>query len=85
MSKAPSLETKVKTLQREVKRLTVELGSVRASAAEYRSRTNRAEGEVSEWKKRFDLLLKREPPTATGSPMTIKLSADDLHALAPNR
>lgn len=84
MSKAPSLETKVKTLQREVKRLTVELGSVRASAAEYRSRTNRAEGEVSEWKKRFDLLLKRET-TATGSPMTIKLSADDLHALAPNR
>jgi hypothetical protein len=83
MSHKPTAETEVKSLRREVKRLKAELADARASANEYRPRASRAEAEVSEWKKRFDLLLKREPlpPVAT----SVRLSADDLHDLAQHR
>jgi hypothetical protein len=61
MGKAISPATELRHVKRELKELNTALRETRIQLQEHRSRTNRAEGEVSEWKKRFDLLLKREP------------------------
>lgn len=61
MPRARSDATELRRLRRNLKLRETEVCTVRTQMAEYRSRMNRAEGEVSEWKKRFDLLLKREP------------------------
>jgi hypothetical protein len=62
MPKARSDATELRFVRRELKKRETEVGQLRTQLTEYRARMNRAEGEVSEWKKRFDLMLKRENP-----------------------
>ena len=53
MSRKPSLETEVKSLRREIKRLK---GNERLWQT-YRARATQAEQKCAEWEKRFDQLL----------------------------
>lgn len=61
MGKVRSDATELRRLRKQLKDLDTALRETRIQLQDYRARTTRAEGEVSEWKKRFDLLLKREP------------------------
>lgn len=61
MSRTPSTATKLRNAIREQKMTRAELTKIATAAEQYRARATRAETEAAEWKRRFDLLLKREP------------------------
>lgn len=61
MSRVPSAETQLKCLRREHKRLSDALTEAQRELTAYRGRASKAEAETAEWKKRFDILLSREP------------------------
>ena len=61
MSKAPSDATQLRTMRRELKRTHDELIFSKRMVLEARGRASRAEGELADWKRRFDLLLARTP------------------------
>ena len=66
MSKAPSILTQFKNLRREHKRISDALTDAQRELTYYRGRASKAEADAAEWKKRFDILLSREPtPTAS--------------------
>jgi predicted RNase H-like nuclease (RuvC/YqgF family) len=68
MSRIPSDATALKNCRAELRRMNEENGQLKASLSEYRGRASKAEAEVAEWKRRFDILLSREPspPTTSG-------------------
>lgn len=68
MSKAPSEKTLLATARRQIKQLEYELTASRQDCSAYRLRATKAEQELSEWKKRFDLLLARTPQLSAGAP-----------------
>ena len=57
MSKPPSAETQLRHLRREFKELAEEMKQVKIEVTQYRGRSQRAENEAAEWKRRFDTLL----------------------------
>jgi hypothetical protein len=65
VSRMPSTETRLRTLQREHKLLQQNYALVRGESTKYRERATKAEQECAEWKRRFDLLLSREQPETT--------------------
>jgi multidrug resistance efflux pump len=64
--KPPSEKTQLAAARREIRRLTDEWKRASASVAEYRARATKAEQELAEWKRRFDLLLSRTPQLSAG-------------------
>lgn len=58
MGRQPSDKTLLATERRENKRLRQELNALRLVESGYRARATKAEQEVSEWKRRFDDLLR---------------------------
>jgi hypothetical protein len=60
MSRAPSLQTRFKTIRRMHTNLQKELNTARIAVEAYRARATKAEQEAAEWRKRFDLLLAKE-------------------------
>ena len=67
MSKQPSEKTQLASERRHNKRLLGEMHAVVRERDSYRIRATKAEQELAEWKKRFDLLLARTPPVNGGS------------------
>ncbi len=69
MSRMPNAETQLKSLRREHRRISDALSDAQRELTTYRGRASKAESEAAEWKRRFDILLSREPPppTARGS------------------
>ncbi len=61
MSRQPSDATLLRQAKSELRDMTRQRDALRAETFELRTRTNRAEQELAEWKQRFDLLLKRTP------------------------
>jgi len=61
MSRAPSEATKIRNLTRMLRNREVELQAVKQQREAYRLRATKAEQEAAEWKRRFDILLSREP------------------------
>lgn len=70
MSRKPSLETEVKNLRRELKRLK----ESEKLWVTYRSRATQAEQQLAEWRQRFDFLL-----------AISKKESDYIKSLAPER
>ena len=71
MSKAPSVETQLrqekahyKSLQKLWQEQQVEIGRLKAAAANARGAETQARQEAAEWRKRFDDLLARVPVAA---------------------
>ena len=63
MAKAPSLETQLRTARADLRRVTLERNDAVKQCSLYRARATKAEQEVSEWKQRFDVLLRRDERT----------------------
>lgn len=61
MSRLPSAETQLRHARGDLHRTKQELSSLKEVAESYRIRATKAEQEVSEWKRRFDALLKILP------------------------
>jgi len=59
MAGSPSAETQLKIVRREYKRTIENLQATKKESDEYRARATKAEQEVAEWKRRFDLLLSK--------------------------
>lgn len=57
MSKAPSVETQLRTERRENSELRKQLSAARFEVTNYRTRATKAEQEAAEWKRRFDVLI----------------------------
>jgi hypothetical protein len=68
MSRQPSDKTALATERRERKRIAQEHGDLLRQLAAYRGRASKAEGELAEWKARFDQLLKLSVARASGEP-----------------
>lgn len=64
MSKAPSIETQLRTVKRELAKTKSELATMRARANRAESEGRNLIVERDEWKKRFDELLRKMPRTA---------------------
>jgi hypothetical protein len=60
MPRQPSIETQLRTARADIRRLTVEVARAEQQATGYRARATKAEQEASEWKQRFDILLRRD-------------------------
>ena len=69
MSRKPSTETELKTLRRDYKRMSDAQKETLRELTAYRGRATKAETEAAEWRRRFDILLSREP-TLTASDTT---------------
>jgi hypothetical protein len=65
MSRAPSAETQLRSERRITKLLRSQLAETAKQLTEYRWLASKAEADAAEWKKRFDVLLSREPSPAT--------------------
>ena len=63
MSREPSDATKLRTAKSELSSAKTALAASEKLAHEYRARATKAEQQVSEWKARFDILLRREGNT----------------------
>jgi len=61
VSRKPSDATRLRAAKRVNADLEKTLAALRIELSQYRGRAGKAELEVVEWKKRFDLLLAREP------------------------
>jgi soluble cytochrome b562 len=62
MSKAPSVETQLKSSRRAYREAQKQVGDLQQAVREYRTRATKAEQECADWKRRFDeLLFRREP------------------------
>lgn len=61
MSKAPSDATLLRQAKSKLSDMERQFNTKKAEAEAYRVRATKAEQEVAEWKKRFDILLAREP------------------------
>lgn len=70
MSKQPSEATLLRQARSEIRQLEKELKEARSQAVTYRTRATKAETEASEWRTRFDILLRRDPPTQVTGPMS---------------
>lgn len=57
MAKAPSPETQIRNLKRQLKAMTADMAEYRLQARVYEGRLTKAQQECAEWKKRFDALL----------------------------
>ncbi len=75
MTRQPSAETQLRTLRADLRRLSAEAAGMAREATDYRRRASKAEAEVAEWKRRFDLLLARTPAHPVGGRMS-ELSTD---------
>jgi hypothetical protein len=60
MSRLPSPETQLRTMRALLKRTQSDLATAKQQASEYRARATKAEQDATEWKQRFDILLRRE-------------------------
>lgn len=61
MGRIASPETQLRQARSILREVQAELSIVRSSRDEHRARATKAEQEVAEWRKRFDLLLARTP------------------------
>jgi molecular chaperone GrpE (heat shock protein) len=61
MSKPPSDKTIIATLKRQLREDEASVSRLSAECHSWRNRATKAEQEAAEWKKRFDILLSREP------------------------
>lgn len=59
--KKPSAETELRNLKRDYRDCQGIARKWESLAQEYRTRATKAEQEVAEWKRRFDVLLERTP------------------------
>lgn len=67
MSKPPSVATQLRHATRDINSLRLSLSIQCSEVEKFRARATKAEQECAEWKRRFDLLLAREPlPAPTG-------------------
>ena len=64
MSKAPSVETQLRTAKRDLRYLRKEHQALRDTINTYRTRATHGEQAAAEWKQRFDALLKIVGPSA---------------------
>lgn len=62
MSKPPSEATLLRQARSRIRFLEKQLEAQKDQAAVYRMRATKAETEAAEWKTRFDVLLRRDPP-----------------------
>ena len=60
MSKAPSVETQLRTGKAKAKRLVAENMEFRNEVVRLRNTLKLMSNEVTKWQERFDLLLKRD-------------------------
>lgn len=65
MSRAPSVETQLRNVKSELAREEKRARQFASERDQYRIRATKAEQEVAEWKRRFDLLLERTPKEPT--------------------
>lgn len=66
MGRQASDKTMLASERRLVRRLRTEMAEVQTALNTYRFRATKAEQELVEWKKRFDLLLARTPQLSAG-------------------
>lgn len=64
MSKKPSDATLLRQAKSRINDLTRQLAIASGDRERYRTRATKTEIEASDWRKRFDLLLAREPQTS---------------------
>lgn len=63
MSRKPSDATLLRAARAELRDARRQRDALKAEAYELRTRANKAEQELAEWKARFDKLLERSPVT----------------------
>jgi hypothetical protein len=66
LSRKPSPETELRTVRRELKKWKAGYDERVKDCTAFRMRAIKAEEESADWKRRFDLLLARSPPTSKG-------------------
>ena len=57
MARSPSDATQLRTARAELKRVSIELSTVKMQLETCRGRATKAEQECADWRNRFDLLL----------------------------
>ena len=55
------MKRELNDVERELATVKYELTDVKYVLSQYRGRTNKAEAETADWKRRFDALLRRTP------------------------
>lgn len=60
MSRLPSVETQLRTVKAELREARIDVSRLRVACAAITERAIKAEKEASEWKERFDVLLRKE-------------------------